>query len=124
MVEIQLQIEGVKSVSEGLDRLRQGISAAVVPATLQAAEAFQKAMQQRAPVRTGRLRDSILSEITDQTANRVEVEIGPTVDYADDVEFGGFRRMGNPFMRSAIDENEDAVVDAIAQKLQDLLDGL
>ena len=81
-------------------------------------------MQQRAPVRTGRLRASILSEITEQTPDHVEIEVGPTVDYADDVEFGTSRSRAKPYLRPAVDETTQAVTDAITQALQKILDEL
>jgi HK97 gp10 family phage protein len=124
MVEIQLRVEGVSEVLKSLNRLGREISEAVVPATLQAAQVLQTAIQQRAPVRTGRLRDSILVEITEQTPNRVEVEVGPTVPYADDVEFGTSRSPAQPYLRPAIDENLQAVTDALAKSLQQILDEL
>ncbi len=122
MVEIRLRVEGVADVTNSLDRLSREISEAVVPGTLQAGQVLEQAMQQRAPVRTGRLRDSIMVEITEQSASCVEVEVGPTVAYADDVEFGTSRSPAKPYLRPAIDENLQAVTDTLAKSLQQILD--
>ena len=83
----------------------------------------ESSAKEKAPVKTGALRDSIISDV-EQTAAEVTVEVGPTVDYADDVEFGGVRRAAKPFLRSAIDETEETVIEALVNELNGVLENL
>lgn len=63
-----------------------------------------------APVDTGFLRSSItVDEVTP-----MEAIIGPHTDYAEHVEFGTSRMEAQPYMRPALDEHENEIVDAVA----------
>jgi len=61
------------------------------------------------PVDTGFLRNSIqVDEVTPQ-----EAIIAPHADYAEHVEFGTSRMAAQPYMRSALDQHEDEILQAI-----------
>ena len=92
--------------------------------SLRSVSLVEASAKERVPVLTGALRDSIITEVTESSRSSVTLEVGPTVDYADDVEFGGIRRAAQPYLRPAADENEEAVVEALAQELNQLLEDL
>jgi len=89
-----------------------------------------------APVRTGKLRDSITSEVV-QLDKTIRAVVAPHVDYAEYVEFGTGRAgaasagagegpyspswpgmPAQPFMRPAIDEGRGAVLEIFRNQLQ------
>ena len=62
-----------------------------------------------APVDTGFLRNSIqVDEVTPMQAI-----IAPHTDYAEHVEFGTSRMEAQPYMRPALDEHENEIVQAV-----------
>lgn len=62
-----------------------------------------------APVDIGTLMNSIeVDEVTE-----LEATIAPHVDYAEHQEFGTSRMAAHPYMRPAIDEHENDILDAI-----------
>lgn len=60
------------------------------------------------PVDTGRLRDSIDYQITEDALQTTSI-ISPHTEYAEFVEFGTSRQPSQPFMRPAWDENQAQV---------------
>ena len=112
-----------------LKRLLRDIAENIVPMalpeiSLRSVSLIEASAKQKAPVRTGALRDSIITEVIESSRSSVTLEVGPTVDYADDVEFGGIRRAAQPYLRPAVDENEEAVVEALVDELNQLLEDL
>lgn len=70
----------------------------------------------RAPVDTGALRGSISTEITS-----LHAEVGPTVNYAQYLEWGTSRMPPQPFMGPALDQVEPAFIAAMQQIAGDIL---
>ena len=60
------------------------------------------------PVDTGALRDSIYHRPAG-----LELEFGATMDYASMVEFGTSRMRAQPYIRPALDANQQRILDAI-----------
>ncbi len=62
------------------------------------------------PVDTGTLKSSIM---VDEVTPRQAI-IGPHTDYAEHVEFGTSRMEAQPYMRPALDEHENEIVQAVS----------
>jgi HK97 gp10 family phage protein len=62
------------------------------------------------PVDTGFLRNSI----TVDSVTPIEAIIAPHTDYAEHVEFGTSRMEAQPYMRPALDEHENEIVQAVS----------
>jgi len=60
------------------------------------------------PVDTGALRESIYHRPAG-----LELEFGATMDYASHIEFGTSRARAQPYMRPALDANQQRILDAI-----------
>lgn len=60
------------------------------------------------PVDTGRLRDSIDYQVTED-AQQITWIISPHTEYAEFVELGTYRQAAQPYMRPAWDENQAQV---------------
>lgn len=112
------------------------ISPAVRASCQAAAQLIQQAAQAKCPRRTGRLADSIAVEVIDGDV-QMSATVGPRgVDYDFYVEFGTGRRgagsagagpypykeswpgmAAQPYMRPAIDESRDAILDLFASNI-------
>jgi len=116
-------LEGVEEVKRQLTTAVNGLLGSLPGALLKGGSAIEVSAKGRAPVRTGALRDSITTEV-ETVGTTVTVEIGPTVDYADDVEFGGVRRAAKPYLRPAADEMDEEVMNIIVDELNKSLETL
>jgi len=115
-------------------------------ATLAGALLVQNAAKEKAPYRTGTLRRSIHSEVTETSKTRCEVEVGTDVVYARIQEYGGVIKPkgphllrwkdaksgqwytarqvtlpAHPYLRPAFDEKGTAAVREIGEALKILL---
>lgn len=68
------------------------------------------------PVRTGRLKNSITTEMV----NKFEAHIAPHTDYAEIVEYGGHNRAPRPYMRPSIEKVRPEFIDACKKILEEL----
>ena len=112
-------IEGDKELQTQLRNFIEVVVVELPSIAEDSVKVVQQSAKEKAPVVTGALRDSITLD-SEKSQFEVVIEVGPTVDYADDVEFGGMRRAAKPFLRSAIDETEDSVLDKLVTELDKL----
>jgi HK97 gp10 family phage protein len=123
--EIDIKLASIGDIVSDRDR--------AMPIMLDALEPVAERARQIAPVRTGRLRDDI---VTSETAEGgldegITAYVGPSVDafYAEDVEFGRPASISpsgrewdavdaQPFMRPAWDAEESAVIDRLGAGLR------
>ena len=89
--------------------------------------------KRRAPYRTGTLRRSIHSEVSERTADSVSLAIGTNVEYAARIEFGfsGVDELGRrynqppmPYLRPAMDENVGRARREVVQAWKDVMRGV
>jgi HK97 gp10 family phage protein len=78
---------------------------------------IQSGAQERAAVRTGTMRRSITSQLSN---DGLTATVGPSVEYSKYVEFGARGRAARPFMRPAA----EAVLPKFAERLKAVLRGL
>jgi len=72
------------------------------------------------PVDTGTLKGSIMvDEVTP-----VQAIIAPHTDYAEHVEFGTSRMEAQPYMRPALDEHENEIVQAVRDTVAAFVDSV
>lgn len=69
----------------------------------------------------GHLVNSIASRLVSASATRAEAEVGPSAEYAEALEVGTARVAARPFMRPAVDENEDAIQKAVSATIERLV---
>lgn len=106
---------------EGLDKLIAQLKRIenVSPHSLLAgALTLQKYSMENAPVKTGFLRNSHESRETNDGA-----EMAVTADYAFYVEHGTSKWGGHPFIRPAIDEHSEEIVEAVANQVEKDIEG-
>lgn len=105
------------------------VNAAMRDAISSAGDRIALDARARAPMRTGRLRDSI-EKRTVNTATRARGFVGSDVEYAKRVErgFAGRDSLGrlydtpaHPYLRPALDQNRQAFADELKQRVREAL---
>ena len=110
MPTITMTVRGGAELRRNLDRLagaeRRRAQQDGLEAGARIVETHSKIL---CPVDTGFLRNSItVDEVTP-----VQAIIAPHTDYAEHVEFGTSRMEAQPYMRPALDEHENEIVQAV-----------
>ena len=118
-----VSVEGIREVTKQLEEFANQVTKQLPQIVEKSVSPLKDSAKEKAPVITGALRDSIVIDV-EVTPEGVTVEVGPTVDYGDDVEFGGLRRPAKPYLRSAADETENLVVDSLVDALDKVLKDL
>lgn len=111
MPTVTMTVRGGEQLRRNLDRLagaeRRRAQQDGLEAGARIVETYAKIA---CPVDTGFLRNSItVDEVTP-----MEAIIAPHTDYAEHVEFGTSRMAAQPYMRPAIDEHENEIVQAVS----------
>lgn len=119
---MKLKVSGDKEVLKALRRIIADVDKALPAIALKSVEPMVDSARAKAPVQTGKLRDSISADISERTSMSVTIEVGPSAEYADDVEFGGLHRAAKPFLRPAADETEAVVVEGVVRELNLLVE--
>lgn len=118
----------VKGQAELVAKFRQLSSAmqgdTLVTAALVGAEVLKAESKRIVPVKTGVLRSSITSEISEQTPTRATVDIGhgQQAPYGKYVELGTYRMAAQPFLRPPLITHRAAAETAVAGSLRRMLE--
>lgn len=90
------------------------------------ATVVEEAAQENISEDTGRAKEGIHQETYSKAKTKVEVDVAPEKKdfYARFLEFGTSKMSAKPFMRPAIDDNEDKVVEAIKTTLKDKIESI
>lgn len=100
MDELMKQLSSIKGIKQHTEALLAG------------ALVIEKYAKEDAPVDTGFLRSSISSA---RTADGAEVRVD--AEYAYYQEFGSSRNKAQPYIRPAIDENQEEIVRVVAEQI-------
>ncbi len=119
---IKLGLKGMEELKKKLGKVEVGLSDELETATRAGALIVQNSAKDRAPFLTGTLKRSIHMETTEKNDRRVIITVGTDVVYAAAQEFGTSRGVpAHPYLRPALDENQDAVKKEIMAALKDIL---
>jgi len=108
-VEVSIAVSGIEELRQKMKKLDSRLKRGVNDKLREAGNLIRERAKNLAPVRTGRLRSSIFSQVEDWT-----LEVGTNAPYARYVEFGTRWIRPRYFMLRAIQEN--------ASKIKGLLD--
>ena len=112
---VELRLDEVTPKLRGLtERMKQNIAKQADPVG-QEMEDMAKSL---APVRTGRLRDSIYHHVNPED---LTMDFGNNVEYGVFVEFGTRRMAAQPHIRPALDAKQQKLLDAILAGCLDAL---
>ena len=129
---ITMKIEGLEALEKAIDKMEKRFERAMVLATREGAKIVTKAAKENCRVETGNLKRSIKYKIAKRkTPGEVVAVIGPTVGkrarydgwYGRLVENGTSKAPPHPFLRPALDNNQQVVQERIAQVYRDAVDG-
>jgi len=144
MPGVTFKITGDKQLIAKLERLSSELRGKTLERALVAgALIIQNDAKRKAPYLTGNLRRSIhigghddlnpdAGNIVDRSGNRVPnpvisattvaVYVGTDVNYAAAVEFGSKTQRAQPYLRPAVDSNQQAVAQEVGGALKDLIE--
>jgi HK97 gp10 family phage protein len=138
-MKVRMKVEGGDKLARRLQMLAEETARKHMrEAALEGAEEIRAAAVEKAPERTGTLKENIFTEITKQTKNRVEIHIGPgekgwygrLVEEGHAIVVGGSlkskKRPGRiighvspqPFLRPAFDEKTEEAQDVMVKELR------
>ena len=111
-------LDGLLSKLEGLDSLVKRKNA-IVRALRAGAEPIRARAGELAPFRTGRLKESMMITVSDQTATGAIAKIGPSREapYGSPNEFGTAHMAAHPFLKPAYDEKVGEATRIIGERL-------
>lgn len=122
----------VRATLEGGDKLKRRLKTMGDAATKVLMDAAKEGgrialadAKKKCPVDTGALRDSL--KMTENTAKPKKADV--KIDYDKELRYGTFVELGargkpaNPFMREAVDENIEAINEAITETLGKAIGG-
>jgi HK97 gp10 family phage protein len=120
---VTLKIEGTDDLKRKLRTLGKRAFTELEDIVADASEVLVQEMKNRAPVRTGRLRDSIHASKAFGKAGTVAFDVGPDKKgfHAMYAEFGTRFQAKKPFMRPAADAKEVEIVNVLAKGLHRVL---
>lgn len=117
----KIEVKGIKELQGALGQLATELPLIVSQAVIEGAGVVENSAKQKVRVRTGNLRDSIKQKNKTQSPTKVSVDIGTDVSYGPANEFGTSRMSAQPFLRPALDENEDAIEAVIERAINSAL---
>jgi HK97 gp10 family phage protein len=110
-------VEGSEKVVANLKKVQNTARNRLEQGLLNSALIVERDAKKKAPVDTGRLRDSITHE-TDFGSGDPSVTVGTNVEYAPYVEFGSSKAAAQPFLYPALTENKSKILKEIAKALR------
>ena len=113
---MSLRIEGASRLRATLRDLSATQEAAVKRELMRSALAIQAGAKQRAPVDSGRLKNSIATEARDGGMTQV---IGTNVEYAPHVEFGTRFMSARPYLFPAFEQERPKLVNRLRTVLEE-----
>lgn len=106
-------IEGQKQLTAKIKKVQMAAANEIEQALVNSALIVERDAKIKAPVDTGRLRQSITHNLEPDPVNPY-VEVGTNVEYAKHVEFGTSRQAAKPFLQPALVENKRAILKQLA----------
>ena len=113
MVNVSITFDDTE-VQKMLRKMPPAIRTAIERFLIKAGLVIKSSAKANAPVRTGRLRDSISSKVDKL---RQEAVIGPNVEYDIYQEFGTKYMKAQPYMRPALEDNVDNIRDIFVREI-------
>lgn len=120
-MQVSLKVLGQKDIVRRLNLMPDATAGkALSKAAMAGAKVIVSAAKARAPVRTHKLQESITAEVTEKSRDHVEATIGPGKEgfYGMFIELGTSKMPARPFLRPALDENEEAAIQAVWHELE------
>ena len=127
-MRIRVEIKGSKELQNALKKIpKNATRRSLAKAAKAGAEPILRSAKQKAPVDTGRLRDSLRSTFAYQSSRAARVQVasnlkpegGSRHSYDYYQEFGTSFHPAQPFMRPAVDEQHDNAVEQTRKTMEE-----
>ncbi len=120
---LDMVVYGGDELVAQLEELSKGAGKVLLRAAEWGAQILADEMEKGAPTRTGRLAGHIGTKTAEHSADTAIVDVGPeqTAFYGRFQELGTVHHAAQPFMRPALDENDEAIVDAVAGVVEQII---
>jgi len=113
----------IDRVQRQLKELDRNVRLSLPEAAEEAAKLMVSTAKEKAPVRTGKLRNGIQQKAGDRTANSATEVVFNDVFYSNFIEYGTRKMRKRPFMRPAFDEAQRQMAE-IAGRVVKRRDGI
>jgi HK97 gp10 family phage protein len=119
--KVKVTLEGGKEIARRLKAMDAAASAILMRAAKAGGDVALESAKENCPVDTGALRDSL--KMTENSSKPTKADV--KIDYDKNLRYGTFVELGvkgrpaNPFMRDAVDKNQDKIDKAITKKIAD-----
>lgn len=117
--KVKTTVEGASALVKDLKAMEDAAAAALMQAAKAGGKIALEQAKRNCPVDSGALKQSLhLTEgKATNTKATVQVDYDKSLKYGTHVELGSRNRPANPFMRNAVDENQNQINEAITAAL-------
>ncbi len=117
--KVQTTVEGASAIVKDLKAMEDAAAAALMKAAKAGGQIALEQAKRNCPVDTGVLKQSL--HLTEGKGTKikatVQVDYDKSLKYGTHVELGSRNRPANPFMRNAVDDNQNQINEAITSEL-------
>lgn len=103
-----IKLLGLGSLMKKVDAMSEGVERALRSAVFEGCTIVHESATRIVPVRTGNLKGSLSVDVQSQPGAALG-RVGTNVEYAPYVEFGTDRMDARPYLRPALDENQERI---------------
>ena len=116
-----MKLEGMENLLNEIEKLGKTGSRIENKALREAGDVVKEAIQKEAPIRTGKLKESITVSRVKNKDGAKHVEVGPDKDvfYSRFVEFGTVKMKANPFMVRGYETSKGNAMEKIEKSLKE-----
>lgn len=113
MIKVELDKRDLKRIQRKLEKAPENIQRGAQTEITRAAYAIEAGAKRRTPVKTGRLRSSIRTDV-----KKLAADIGTNTEYAPFVEFGTVKQRAQPFLFPAYEQERKKFIKNLKQLLK------
>lgn len=120
---VKVSIEGADKIIKDLKAMDEAAAGVLMKGAKAGGKIALVDAQKNCPVDSGALKASLKLTEDKKTEKRasVKVDYDKSIKYGTFVELGARGRPGNPFMRNAVDKNQDTINKAIVEEIADTI---
>jgi len=117
--KMKVEVEGAAKLAKELKSMEDGASSVLLKGARAGGQIALEDARRNCPEDTGALKASL--KLTDgkvtTTKATIQVDYDKALRYGTHVELGARGRPANPFLRNAVDDNQDAINEAIVKEI-------
>ena len=117
--KMKVEVEGAAKLAKELKSMEDGASSVLLKGARAGGQIALEDARRNCPEDTGALKASL--KLTDgkvtATKATIQVDYDKALKYGTHVELGARGRPANPFLRNAVDDNQDAINEAIVKEI-------